>query len=206
MTDVALAPEMRVAPAAVGLLPVEPALGLRPAEPASRSYRREAEVRWIPRVAVLFAVATFGYAIDVATKFLVVAVLGEDEPVRIGHTAVTLRVIRNPGAAFGLDLGSTALFTLISVVVIGAVLRAARRVGSLRWAVALGLLLGGSLGNLTDRLSRAPGPMRGRVVDFVELPGWPIFNLADALICVAGVMIVLLALRNVPLSGRRRRR
>jgi signal peptidase II len=160
----------------------------------------------IPRIVVLFSVAIFVYLSDVATKFLAVALLTEDDPVRIGHTHIALRLIRNPGAAFGLGVGATVLFTLITAAVIGAVLRTARRLGSLRWAIALGLLLGGSLGNLSDRLSRAPGPLRGHVVDFVDIPGWPIFNLADAYICLAGLMIVLLALRNVPISGRPHRR
>jgi signal peptidase II len=160
----------------------------------------------IPRIVVLFSVAIVVYAVDVMTKFMAVAFLTEDDPVRVGHTSITLRLIRNPGAAFGLGVGATALFTIITAVVIGAVLRTARRLGSLRWAVALGLLLGGSLGNLSDRLSRSPGPMRGHVVDFIDIPGWPIFNLADAFICLAGLMIVLLALRNVPISGRPRRR
>jgi signal peptidase II len=160
----------------------------------------------IPRIVVLFSVAIFVYLSDVLTKFLAVALLTEDEPVRIRHTRITLRLIRNPGAAFGLGVGATVLFTVITALVIAAVLRTARRLGSLRWAVALGLLLGGSLGNLSDRLSRAPGPLRGHVVDFVDIPGWPIFNLADAYICLAGVMIVLLALRNVPIAGRPPRR
>jgi signal peptidase II len=160
----------------------------------------------IPRIAVLFWVGVLAYLLDVATKFLVVATLAEDDPVRVRHTGLSFRLIRNPGAAFGLDLGSTVLFTLVTAAVIAAVLRVARRLNSLRWAVALGLLLGGSLGNLTDRLARAPGPLRGRVVDFIQFPGWPIFNLADAFICLAGAMIVVLALRNVPIAGRRRRR
>jgi signal peptidase II len=160
----------------------------------------------IPRIVVLFSVAIVVYTIDVMTKFMAVTFLTEDDPVRVGHTSITLRLIRNPGAAFGLGVGATALFTIITALVIGAVLRTARRLGSLRWAVALGLLLGGSLGNLSDRLSRSPGPMRGHVVDFIDIPGWPIFNLADAFICVAGVLIVLLALRNVPIGGRSPRR
>lgn len=155
---------------------------------------------------MLLSVAVVVYTIDVLTKLMAVAFLTEDDPVRVGHTSITLRLIRNPGAAFGLGVGATALFTVVTAIVIGAVLRTARRLGSLRWAVALGLLLGGSLGNLSDRLSRSPGPLRGHVVDFVDFPGWPIFNLADAFICMAGLMIVLLALRNVPISGRPHRR
>jgi signal peptidase II len=199
MTDVALTRETATRPAAQPprlTLVTTPRTGREPA-------RRPAG---IPRIAVLLWVALVAYLIDVVTKFLVVATLTEDEPVRVRHTALSLRLIRNPGAAFGLDLGSTVLFTLVTAAVIGAVLRVARRLGSLPWAIALGLLLGGSLGNLTDRLSRTPGPLRGRVVDFVDLPGWPIFNLADAFICLAGAMIIALAVRNVPIGGRAGRR
>jgi signal peptidase II len=171
-----------------------------------RGQPQEIQTGRIPRIVVLFSVAVVVYMIDVLTKLMAVAFLTEDDPVRLGHTSITLRLIRNPGAAFGLGVGATAVFTVVTAIVIGAVLRTARRLGSLRWAVALGLLLGGSLGNLSDRLSRSPGPFRGHVVDFVDVPGWPIFNLADAFICLAGLMIVLLALRNVPISGRPSRR
>lgn len=202
MTDVALTRDTATRPAEqtrLGPAPLSPATG-------RDSRRRPALAARMPRIVVLLWVALIAYLIDVVTKALVVAALSEDAPVRVPHTGFTLRLIRNPGAAFGLDLGSTVLFTLVTAAVIGAVLRVARRLGSLPWAVALGLLLGGSLGNLTDRLSRAPGPLRGRVVDFVDLPGWPIFNLADASICTAGAMIIFLALRNVPISGRPGRR
>jgi signal peptidase II len=69
--------------------------------------------------------------------------------------------------------------------------------------VALGLLLGGALGNLTDRIFRSPGPLRGHVVDFLELPHWPIFNLADSAIVLGAVLITLQSLRGVHLDGRR---
>lgn len=184
-----------------------PPVALRPLAATPRlvsAHPRTHQVRAgrIPRIVVLLSVAVVVYTIDVLTKLMAVAFLTEDDPVRIGHTSITLRLIRNPGAAFGLGVGATAVFTVVTAIVIGAVLRTARRLGSLRWALALGLLLGGSLGNLSDRLSRSPGPLRGHVVDFIDFPGWPIFNLADAFICMAGLMIVLLALRNVPISGR----
>jgi signal peptidase II len=178
----------------------------RPADSPRLSLVAPLAAARMPRIVVLLWVALLAYLCDVVTKFLVVASLSEDSPAPVRHTGLSLRLIRNPGAAFGLDLGSTVLFTLVTAAVIGAVLRVARRLDSLPWAVALGLLLGGSLGNLTDRLSRSPGPLRGRVVDWIDVPGWPIFNLADASICLAGILIVVLALRNVPISGRRRRR
>ncbi|MGQ0846355.1 MAG: signal peptidase II [Sporichthyaceae bacterium] len=159
--------------------------------------------RSLPSIAALLLIAVVAYLADVATKLMVVATLSEDTPVRLGNTGVEFRLIRNPGAAFGVGVGATVLFTLVTALVIAVILLVSHRLNSLPWALTLGLLLGGSMGNLTDRLARSPGPFRGHVVDFVHVQGWPIFNLADAAIVTAGVMIVLLALRNVPLSGRR---
>lgn len=161
--------------------------------------------RAVPRVAALLMIAVVTYLADIATKLMVVATLAEDTPVKLGNTGVEFRLIRNPGAAFGVGVGATVLFTLVTALVIAVILLVSHRLNSLSWALTLGLLLGGSMGNLSDRLARSPGPFRGHVVDFVHVQGWPIFNLADAAIVVAGILIVLLALRNVPLSGRHRR-
>lgn len=158
------------------------------------------------RLALLAGVGMLTYLADVVSKVAVVALLEEDAPVQVDGTGVSLRLIRNPGAAFGLGVNVTALFTAITLVVVAAVLASSRRLGSRPWALALGLLLGGALGNLTDRLARSPGILSGHVIDFVELPGWPIFNLADLSICLAGAMMVALAVRNIPLDGRRCRR
>lgn len=157
-------------------------------------------------MALLAAVGIAIYLADLATKIAVVALVEEDDPVAIGGTGVSLRLIRNPGAAFGVGVNLTVLFTAITVVVVAAVLTSSRRLGSRRWALTLGLLLGGALGNLTDRVARSPGFLSGHVVDFVEIPGWPIFNVADLSICVAGGFMVCLAIRNIPLDGRRCRR
>src|SRR2546423_15528187 len=91
----------------------------------------------------------------------------------------------------------------VAVVVVAVILRMARRLYSVPWAVALGMLLGGALGNLTDRLFRSPGVFVGRVVDFLELPHWPVFNLADSAIVGAGCLMVLLSVRGVRLDGGR---
>lgn len=162
--------------------------------------------RPLPRIAALLAIAVITYMADLATKLMVVGTLAEDTPVKLGNSGVEFRLIRNPGAAFGVGVGATALFTLVTALVIAVILLVSHRLNSLSWALTLGLLLGGSMGNLTDRLARSPGPFRGHVVDFVHVQGWPIFNLADAAIVSAGLLIVLLALRNVPLSGRRHHR
>ncbi len=201
MTDLAAAPDAAPALRSVAL-PVSPA----PVRHLHTVPYVRAQRRALPRVAVLLLIAVVTYLADVVTKLMVVATLAEDTPKKLGDSGLEFRLIRNPGAAFGVGVGATVLFTLVTALVIAVILLISHRLDSLAWALTLGLLLGGSMGNLTDRLARSPGPFRGHVVDFVHISGWPIFNLADAAICFAGVLIVLLALRNVPLSGRRHHR
>ncbi len=152
-------------------------------------------------VAVLIAVAVFVLAADVISKVVVVAQLSGHPPIRLLGGLLTLRLIRNSGAAFSIGTSLTVVFTAIAVGVIVFILRTARRLRSLPWAITLGLLLGGAMGNLADRLFRAPGPMRGDVVDWIELPHWPVFNLADSAIVCGGVLAVLLALRGLRMDG-----
>jgi len=154
------------------------------------------------RLGLLAVVTAVTYAADLVSKVVVVATLTPGEPVPVIDGLLRLRLIRNPGAAFGLGVGMTLVFSVITVVVIAAILRMARRLGSPPWALTLGLLLGGALGNLTDRIARAPGFLHGHVVDFLELPHWPVFNIADSAIVTSGALMVLLALRNVPVEGR----
>jgi len=155
---------------------------------------------------VLLMVAALVYAADVISKVIVVATLTENRPVNVAGSLLRLDYLRNPGAAFSLGAGGyTVLFTLIAVAVIVAIARMARTLASTPWAVAIGLLLGGALGNLTDRLARSPGPLRGWVVDFIQLPHWPVFNLADSAICCGGVLIVLLTLIGLRPDGSRER-
>ena len=150
------------------------------------------------RVPLLLVVAAGVLLLDVVTKTVAVAELDDREPIRVIDGLLTLRLVRNPGAAFGMAQGLTVLFTGVAVAVVVVILRMARRLQSAWWAVALGLVLGGALGNLTDRLLRSPGPGRGHVVDFLELPRWPVFNLADSAIVVAGVIMVVLSARGIP--------
>jgi signal peptidase II len=158
------------------------------------------------RVGVLLTVAALVYAADVISKVIVVATLTENQPVNVVGSLLRLAYLRNPGAAFSLGAdGYTVLFTLIAAAVIVAILRMTRTLASAPWAVAIGLLLGGALGNLTDRLARSPGPLRGWVVDFLQLPHWPVFNLADSAICCGGALIVLLTLLGLYPDGRRER-
>jgi signal peptidase II len=156
--------------------------------------RRHLRALWLVAAAVL--------ALDVTSKIIAVASLSDREPIKLLDGALTLRLIRNAGAAFSIGVGMTVVFTVVAVVVIVAILRTARRLYSLPWAIALGGLLGGALGNLSDRIFRSPGIFRGHVVDFLELPNWPVFNLADAAIVGAGIVMFVLAARGVPIEGR----
>lgn len=160
------------------------------------------------RVLLLSAIALSVLAIDLVTKIIAVRELEWREPMPILDGLVYLQLVRNPGAAFGMATGMTWLLTLIAVGVVVAIIRAAGRLRSRGWAVALGLVLGGALGNLGDRMFRYPGVLRGWVVDFVSLFApdgrvWPVFNAADSAICLGGVLLVLLALFGRELDGTR---
>lgn len=153
------------------------------------------------RVGVILAVALAVLTADVITKLIVVATLA-DRMISLLGGFLKLTETRNPGAAFSIGGPSTTvLFTAIAVGVIVFILRYSGRIRSLSWAVTLGLLLGGATGNLTDRIFRFPGLFRGYVVDWVELPHWPVFNVADSSIVCGGVLAVILAIRGVPLEG-----
>jgi signal peptidase II len=152
---------------------------------------------------VFALVAAAGYAIDLISKGLAVAHLTGRPPVRVVGDLLTLYLARNPGAAFSTGTSYTVLLTCVAFVAGAVTLWIARRVGSTGWAIGLGLLMAGVLGNLTDRLFREPGPFRGHVVDFLQLPHWPIFNVADMCINVAAAVIILQAVRGVSVDGTR---
>ena len=156
------------------------------------------------RIALLLAAAGIILVADVVSKVLIVATM-EDEgqaPVSVIDGVLRIAYSRNSGAAFSIGRGATLLFTAVALAVVVVIARQARRLASRRWALSLGLLLGGALGNLTDRLLRSPGPFRGHVVDWIQLPHWPVFNVADIGIVAGGCLAVLLAARGVPLEGQ----
>jgi signal peptidase II len=155
------------------------------------------------RIGLLLGVAAFVIAADVISKAIVVAQMATHPPIRLLGGALTITLTRNPGAAFSIGTSMTIVFTAIAVGVIAYILRTARNLRSIGWAITLGLLLGGATGNLLDRIFRAPGAFQGRVVDWIQFPDWPVFNLADSSIVCAGVMVVLLALRGIRLDGTR---
>lgn len=161
-----------------------------------------------PKVRLLALIAVLVLAADIITKVLAVAELEDRAPAQLLGGLVYLQLVRNPGAAFSLATGYTWVLTIVAIAVVVVIFRVARRLRSTGWAVALGLVLGGALGNLTDRIFRAPGPLQGHVVDIVSLftpdgRAWPVFNMADSSIVSGGVLLVLLALLGRELDGRR---
>jgi signal peptidase II len=150
-----------------------------------------------------FVVAAVALAVDLVTKALAVHRLPGRPPVHLVGDLVELTLTRNPGAAFSTGTSLTPVITVVALVAAVVVVVVIWRNRSLGWAWALGLLLAGILGNLVDRLFREPAPFRGHVVDFIALPHWPVFNVADAWINIAAVLIVLLAILGVRLDGTR---
>ena len=158
--------------------------------------------RRIWALTVMFCVAVIVLTADAISKQLVLARLPGHPPIRLLHGLITLDLTFNAGAAFGVGTSYTAVIALIVCGVIVYIIRTARRLRSLAWTIALGLLLGGAMGNLGDRLFRAPGLLRGEVVDWLNLPHFPwTFNLADAAITCAAVLIAILALCGVRIDG-----
>jgi signal peptidase II len=153
---------------------------------------------------LLIGTALLVLAIDLVSKQLAVSRLADGESVRLLGGAVYLLLVRNSGAAFSIASGYTFVFSIIAIVVIGWISWMARRLRAPAWGVSLGLVLGGTVGNLVDRLFRAPGPFVGHVVDFISLfdahgQGFAVFNAADSALCVGVGLAVLLEL-----TGRRR--
>ncbi|MDM4719967.1 signal peptidase II [Micromonospora sp. WMMA1363] len=172
-----------------------------PADPSDPQGRRPPRRR---AVAVLLGVGLTAFAVDLFTKHLALRTLEDREPVELLGGLVYLSLTRNSGAAWSIGADYTWVFPLITVGVVGWILWMALRLRSLPWAISLGLVLGGALGNLTDRIFRAPGWFVGHVVDMVSLFDpygrvWPVFNVADsALVC--GVILAVL----LELTGRQR--
>ena len=156
------------------------------------------------RALLTFAVvAVLTYGADLLTKTLALRNLEPGEPVSVLGDLLQLRLHFNPGAAFSMGTSFTSVLTVVAVVAAVVVLVLARRLGDRLWGFGLGCLLGGVLGNLTDRVFREPSFMHGHVVDFLALPNWPIFNVADICINVAAGVIILQALRGITLGGGR---
>jgi len=155
---------------------------------------------------LLASIAVVTYLLDQLSKWWAISTLSDEEPRDLIGSFLRLDLIRNPGAAFSIGTGNTWVLTIIAVVVLVVVVRVSRRLGSSGWAWALGLLLGGALGNLTDRIIREPGLGRGHVIDFLNYNGWFIGNIADIAIVSAAILIGLLAVTGRSVDGTRETR
>lgn len=150
----------------------------------------------------MWLTAPLGVAADQVTKALVAAGLEGGPPVRVLGDAVTFDVSRNSGAAFSFAPMATLLFTVIAVGVAVVIVRTAATLRSRVWALALGLILAGAVGNLLDRLFRTPGVGRGAVVDFIDVRYFATFNVADSFITVGALIAVLLSWRGIPMADK----
>lgn len=147
-------------------------------------------------------IAVVVVAIDQLTKWWAEQALSGRPPVEVYGDILRLTFIRNPGGAFSIGTGQTWLFTIVAVAVAGVIVWYSRRITSLRWAVALGVLLGGAVGNLVDRIIQPPGAGQGHVVDFIWLPYWPVFNVADMAVVCGAIAVVVLSLMGVEPTAR----
>jgi signal peptidase II len=161
---------------------------------------RVAPYRWL-----CLAIGFFGFLLDLVVKNAVIANLDPQHPISLLGGLVTLQLIRNPGAAFSMGENFTVLLTIIAIAALIAVLVfIVPRLRHVGWAVTIGCLLAGIAGNLTDRLFRDPGPFHGHVVDFIQLPNFAIFNVADMFITAAAVIGIWLSMiTQVSFNGTR---
>lgn len=145
------------------------------------------------RLGLLLSVATVVLLADVVTKVLAVKMLTPGQPVPIIGDTVTWTLVRNSGAAFSMATSYTWVLTLIASSVVLGIIWMSRRLVSPWWAIGLGMILGGALGNLVDRFFRAPGHLQGHVVDFLSIGWWPVFNVADPAVVGGAFLLVALS-------------
>jgi signal peptidase II len=170
---------------------------------SGRTHRKHGKRIGARYALLLVAFALTAYVIDQLTKIWVVSTMVEGQVTAVLPPVLSWHFIRNSGAAFSIGTEITWVFTIIQAVVSIAIVTQVGKVASKGWAVALGLVLGGALGNLTDRLFREPTFGQGHVVDFIALPNFAIFNIADTAVVSGVILICLLTLRGIGLDGRR---
>src|SRR6476620_8965066 len=146
------------------------------------------------RLRLLLTVAGIVLFLDLVTKVLAVRLLTPGQPVSIVGDTITWTLVRNSGAAFSMATGYTWVLTLVATGVVIGIVWMGRRLVSPWWAIGLGMILGGALGNLMDRFFRSPGPLRGHVVDFLSVGWWPVFNVADPAVVGGAILLVTLSL------------
>ncbi len=145
----------------------------------------------------LYLTAWVVWLIDLGTKVWAVEVLSSRANVQIIGSFLQLTFVQNSGAAFGIGAGSTIIFTFFALAVLIIITRYALQITSKGWALVCGLVLGGILGNLTDRIFREPSFLQGHVIDWIQIPNWPVFNIADSAIVIAAVVAIILTIRNI---------
>lgn len=146
----------------------------------------------------LYGVAWFVWVLDLATKLWAVNTLSDRSNIKVIGDFLQLTLVRNPGAAFSVAEGATVFLTLFGFLVMAVIFYYSTRITSRGWSVVLGLAMGGILGNLVDRIFREPGVFRGHVIDWLQIPNWPVFNIADTAIVAAAAISMILSLRNIP--------
>jgi signal peptidase II len=154
-------------------------------------------------VGVVLGTAVGVLVVDQLSKLWAVAELEGRPTVQVVGQWLQFTFVRNPGAAFSLGAGSTLVVSLVALVIVAVLLVKARTLASMWWAVAVGAMVGGALGNLVDRTFRDPGVLRGHVVDFVQLPHWPVFNVADMAVVGAAILMGVLAVVGIDFDGTR---
>jgi signal peptidase II len=162
------------------------------------------------RLGLVLSIAAIVILLDQLTKLLVVHNLTPGESTRILGGLVYLSEFRNAGAAFSTATGVTWLLAIVAIAVVVVIIRMASKLRSVPWAIALGLVLGGAVGNLIDRIFRSPGFLRGHVVDFISLfepdgKHFAVFNVADSAITLGAVALILTALLGIDMDGSRSR-
>lgn len=146
-------------------------------------------------LAIVFGGAAVLAVLDQITKNWAEATLPLLEPQPLLGEIVQLTLLYNSGAAWGMGAEITPVVTGLQILIaLGVIVFATTSVRSAGYATALAMVLGGALGNIHDRLLRPPGPFRGEVVDFLQLPNWPVFNVADMAVVGGAVLVVLLGL------------
>ena len=152
----------------------------------------------MPTWRTLFSVAWLVWILDLATKIWAVNTLSSRSNIKVLGSFFQLTLVRNPGAAFSFATGATIFLTIFALIALCVILYFAPQITSKGWAVVLGLAMGGILGNVVDRIFREPGLLHGHVIDWMQLPNWPVFNIADSAIVIASLVAVVLSARNIP--------
>lgn len=163
---------------------------------APKPFRRSLWLLWL-------GVAAFAYVCDQLTKWWVSSTMEIGEKIPVIPGVLQWYHILNSGAAFSIGENFTWVFSIIMAAVAVVIIVLSRRIASIWWAIGLGLVLGGALGNLTDRLFRPPSFGMGHVVDFISFPNFAIFNMADMAVVGGVITICILTLLGIGMDGSR---